>query len=154
MKVGPIAHLRWLTLGCRILRYYVSLDEPSPIVKVLVHFCLTVYFPTWFDNKLKYQITNGSKHLFSLLKKINNLSNEEIREVALDAEQKNKCFAYPEKLFIAMFEDGDEQIRMAVTKKLVSCSAAKESFISERQSSPIRLFRVPTINVKADVYYQ
>ena len=29
LKVGPIVHSRWLTLGCRILRYYVSVDEPS-----------------------------------------------------------------------------------------------------------------------------
>ena len=29
LKVGPIVHSRWLTLGCRILRYYVSVDEPT-----------------------------------------------------------------------------------------------------------------------------
>ena len=60
-----------------------------------------------------------------------------------------------------MFGDGDEQIRsMAVTKmnalckELVSCFAAKESFTTESQSSPMCLFHVPTINMKADVYYQ
>ena len=84
LEVGPIVHSRWLTLECKILRYYVSLDEPFPILKVLVHFCLTVYFPTWFDITLEHQITNGSKHLFSLIKGINSLSNEEIREVVLD----------------------------------------------------------------------
>ena len=26
-EVGPIVHSRWLNLGCRILRYYVSLDD-------------------------------------------------------------------------------------------------------------------------------
>jgi len=39
LEVGSIVHSRWLTLGCRILRYYVSLDEPSPTLKLLVHFC-------------------------------------------------------------------------------------------------------------------
>ena len=95
------------------------------------------------------------------IKRIDSLSNEEIREVALDALQRNRYFAHPENLLIAMLRDGDEQIRrMAVTKmialrkELVSSFAVEESFTSERQSSPIHLFHVPTINVKTDVHYQ
>ena len=47
LKVGPIVHSRWLTLGCRILRYYVSVDEPSSNLETLTKFCLQVYFPSW-----------------------------------------------------------------------------------------------------------
>ena len=43
---------------------------------------------------------------------------------------------------------------IALRKELVSCFAAEESFTSEHRSSPIRLFHVPTIHTKADVYYQ
>jgi len=60
-----------------------------------------------------------------------------------------------------MLGDGDEQIRsMAVTKvialrkELVSSSSTEGSSSSERRSSSIRLFHLPTINMKADVYYQ
>jgi len=60
LEVGPIVHLRWLTLGCNILHYYVSLNKPPPTIKLLVHFCLTVYLPTWFEIKLHHQITHGS----------------------------------------------------------------------------------------------
>ena len=73
----------------------------------MVHFCLTVYFPTWFDSKLEHQIANESKHLFDLIKRINNLSNKEIREVTLDAVQRNGYFAHPQNLLIAMLRDGD-----------------------------------------------
>jgi len=82
------------------------------------------------------------QHLYNLIQRINSLSNEEIREVALDAVQRNRYFAHPESLLIAMLRDGDEQIRsMAVTKvitlrnELVSSSAAEESSSSERRSS-------------------
>ena len=51
LEVGQTVQSRWLTLECRILRYYVSLDEPFSTQKILFHFCLTVYFPTWFDIK-------------------------------------------------------------------------------------------------------
>ena len=40
----------------------------------------------------------------------NSLSNEEIRDVALDALQRNGYFAHPESLLIALLGDGDEQI--------------------------------------------
>jgi len=95
-----------------------------------------------------------------LIQRINSLSNEEIREVALDAAQRNGYFAHSESLLIAMLGDGDEQIRsMAVTKvialrkELVSSSSTEGSSSSERRSSSIRLFHLPTINMKADVYY-
>ena len=29
LEVGPLCHSRWLSLGWRILRYYVSQDEPN-----------------------------------------------------------------------------------------------------------------------------
>ena len=55
LEVGPIVHSRWLTLGCRILRYYryVSLEEPPRNLEILVRYCLTgyFYFPTWFEIK-------------------------------------------------------------------------------------------------------
>ena len=161
LEVGPIVYSRWLTLGCRTLRYYVSLDKPSLTLKILVHFCLTVYFPTWLDNKLDHQITHGSKHLFNLIQRINGLSDEEIRKVVLDVVQRNEYFAHPESLLIAMLRDGDEQIRsmtvtkvIALRKVLVQSFAAEGSFSSERGSSFLRLFHPPTINAKADVYYQ
>jgi len=62
-------------------------------------------------------MTHGSKHLYNLIQRLNSRSNEEIREVTLDAVQRNGYFALPENLLIAILGDGDEQIRsMAVTK--------------------------------------
>ena len=75
--------------------------------------------------------------------------------------QRSGYFAHPKSLLIAMLGNGDEQIRrMAVTKVIafrkrsVLSSAAEESFSSERRSSSICLFHLPTVNVKANVYYQ
>ena len=117
--------------------------------------------PTWFNIKSDHQIAHGSKHLFNLIQKITSLFNEEIREVALDAVQRNVYFASPESLLIAMLGDGDEQIRsmtvakvIALRKELVLSSAAEKSFSSGFQSSSIRLLHLSNINVKVDVHYQ
>ena len=34
MAVGPVVHSRQLTLGSRIWRYYVSVDEPSQNLEI------------------------------------------------------------------------------------------------------------------------
>ena len=65
LKVGPIVHSRWLTLGCRILRYYVSVDEPSSNLETLTKFCLQIYFPSWFEIKLNSQLTCGSRNFLT-----------------------------------------------------------------------------------------
>ena len=92
LEVGPVVHSRWLTLGCRILRYYVSLDEPPQNLEILVNFCLTVYFPTWFEIKLYNQLTHGSKVFFNLIKRINSLTNQDLRQVAQNVVQRNGIF--------------------------------------------------------------
>ena len=43
LEVGPLCHSRWLTLGCRILRCYVSQNKPK-LTLVLTKLCIKVYF--------------------------------------------------------------------------------------------------------------
>ena len=97
----------------------------------MVHFCLTVYFPTWCDIKVDHQIMHRSKHLFNLIQRNNSLSNEEIRDVALDAVQRNGYFTCPESLLIGMLGGSDKQIRsvikvIALCTELVLSSTAEE----------------------------
>ena len=87
LEVGSVVHSRWLTLGCRILRYYVSLDEPPQNLEILVNFCLTVYFP---------------KAFFNFIKRINSLTNQDLRQVAQNVVQRNGYFGHPESILIAM----------------------------------------------------
>ena len=61
LKVGSIVHSRWLTLDCRILRYYVSVNDPSTNLETLAKFCLQVYFPYWFEIKSNSQLTCGPR---------------------------------------------------------------------------------------------
>ena len=51
IKVGLLAHSRWLTLGCRVLRLYVSKQNPSLKLCLLASFCILVYFPA-FSHKI------------------------------------------------------------------------------------------------------
>ena len=120
LKVGPIVHSRWLTLGCRILRYYIFMDEPSSNLENLADFCLTVYFPSWFEIKSNSQLTCGSRNLFNLVQRILKVPNEIIKETALKVVQRNGFFAHQENILIGMLGDNDEEIRMLEVNKVLS----------------------------------
>ena len=99
-EVGPIVHSRWLTLGCRILRYYVSLEELPLNLEILVRYYLTVYFPTWFKIKQKNQITKGSSNFLNLVQRVKNFSNKRVEEIGLSVVQPTEClFCTPRKCF-------------------------------------------------------
>ena len=42
LECGPLCHSRWLTLACRILRYYISHKSTSKNLKDLAKFCILV----------------------------------------------------------------------------------------------------------------
>ena len=45
LEVGGLSHARWLTLTCRILQQYISVEHPSISLATLAEFCIKVYFP-------------------------------------------------------------------------------------------------------------
>ena len=45
LEVGGLNHSRWLTLGCRILRFYVAQEKPTSNLSTLAEFLIRVYFP-------------------------------------------------------------------------------------------------------------
>ena len=55
LEVGPINLSRWLTLACRILRYFVSIKNPSQNLKHLSQFCIQFIFQVGL--KLNYIIS-------------------------------------------------------------------------------------------------
>ena len=71
MDIGPICHARWLTLANRILRLYVSKHGLKGKVlsnlKLLVEFIIGVYFPMWFEAKVKHSFINGPLHVLRQL---------------------------------------------------------------------------------------
>ena len=70
LEVGPIVHSRLLTLACRILRLYVLKHIALADLQAIVRFCISVYFPTWFEIKKQNQMIHGPKFFFNLVYRI------------------------------------------------------------------------------------
>ena len=163
IEVGPIVHSRWLTLGCRILRRYVSITAPSKNLKHLAEFCIKVHFSSWFDIKLHSQVSDGSKNFFRMLQRIKRFPNQQIREESLRVLQRNRFFAHPENILLAMLCDSDVH-RIDVNKIRENWAAdhrTKKGSSSEQMHEgvashtyTVRKFLLPTLNMKAKCYYE
>ena len=110
LEVGPIANSRWLTLACRILRFYISQSQPSNNLKYLAQFCIKVYFPSWFEIKMQHTLVNGAKKFLNIVRRVTKLPNTQIRSVALSTLQRNAYFAHRENVLLGMLGNDDEEI--------------------------------------------
>ena len=62
---GTLNEARWLTKAIRILRLYVSTNNPSFNLVKLVSFILNLYAPAWFKIKSNPRAVDGAKNFFT-----------------------------------------------------------------------------------------
>ena len=98
LEVGGLFHARWLTLACRILRYYVSKQQPTSTLTTTVEFCIRVYFPSWFEIKHNHTITYGPKNFFNMVQRIVQFPNHKVKKIAQDVLQRYAFFAHQENV--------------------------------------------------------
>ena len=139
----------------------MSLKEPPLNLEILVRYCLTGHFPSWFETKQNSQVTHGSRNFFNLVQRIKSFSNKHVQEIALSVEQRNGYFDHPANVSIAMLRDDNENVRnvgvpkvLALRKPVSEESANNDDCPHLLNSFSIRLFDVPTLNLEANAYYK
>jgi hypothetical protein len=175
LEVGPLCHARWLTLACRILRFYVS-HKPTSKLTMLAEFCIKVYFPSWFEIKANKYITSGARNFFNMMQRVDQFPHTKVKTIALRYIEINAFFAHPENVLIAMLGDEDSHIRNLAVNRVMQIRGGlhdteddtdefrggdlsdqeDESYKRDvtEESRFIRKFKVPKINTKAKVYHK
>ena len=149
LEIGPLCHSRWLTLAARILRYYISQKAPSKLLVTLAEFCISVYFPCWFEIKKNPSFTEGSRHYYSMLLKIKRFPRREARAIALANLCQNSYYAHSDNILVAMLGDEDRSVRQQAVDHILSVRNSKAP-----ASVEVRRFIRPVINTKASTYYE
>ena len=71
MDIGPVNHSRWLTTANRFMRLYVSKHcfkgKTLNNLKCIVEFIVGVYYPMWFEAKVKHSFIFGPRHVLKQL---------------------------------------------------------------------------------------
>ena len=67
MEIGPVCHSRWLTTANRFMRIYISkhgfTGKNRSNLKMIVEYITGVYYPMWFEAKVKNCFTEGPRHI-------------------------------------------------------------------------------------------
>ena len=111
LEVGPVVHSRWLTLACRILRFYVSQNKPTKALILITKFCILVYLPSSFYIKQRSKFTDGAQNFFNILKRVQNFPNRKVQRIATEVLQRNGYFAHQENVLVGRLGCNRKEIR-------------------------------------------
>lgn len=141
-KPGPIFMARWLTLASRILRLYVTFEKPSRKLRILAEYIVKVYAPMWFSVKLRPNVLNGSRHLFSFIKSIEKLNlSKKLKGVLQSVIQHDAYFGHTDQVFLAMLNDDNRDIREKAVKLIMKSRSSNQNNYNIREVKvPILLF--------------
>jgi len=144
---GKIVHSRWLTVGNRILRLYISSNAPSENLVILASFIIKVYAPMWFSIKTKPLCIFGAKHLHKTIMLSRYLPNS-LKAVIDPVIQRNGFFGHPENILIAMLADDRQDINVLALRRILK---ARQAF-KKPSRNIIRTFEIPQFNFEATDY--
>ena len=101
---GKLSHARWLTTANRILRLYISTENPSEELLLLTEYTLKVYARVWFSIKMKPSCKYGGLHVLELVHFSRYLDGS-IKKILDPVIQRNAYFAHPDNLLLCMVSD-------------------------------------------------
>jgi len=181
LEIGELCHSRWLTLGCRLLRKYISEKKPSKNLKILAEYCIQVYFPSWFEIKHLCSISDGAKNFFNLIQRHLVFPYPNVLDIAKLTLQRNAFFSHPENIMLSMLGDSNLEIRKLAINNIKVLRSEKrvarpmvEDYLAQPDdeeddcvkdiqqtieaepltSANVRQFLVPKLDFNAKSYYQ
>ena len=119
-KPGVMAHSRWLTTASRVLRLYVSTEDPPENLKLVVLYVMQVYTPMWFRIKRQHNISHATLHVFETISKCQMLPLK-VRDIVIPVMERNAYGAHPESILCAMISSSDKKHRELAWRRILRC---------------------------------
>jgi len=112
---GHMSHSTWLRTANRILRLYVSTEDPDENLMTQANFVVKVYGPMWFQIKMNPSCTNGTKHVMNTTERSQYLSPD-LKKIVHSVIQRNAYFA---NLILGMLSDERRVIREFAHRRIL-----------------------------------
>ena len=92
LEIGPLCHLYWLTLGCKLLQFYVTQENPLKSLVTLAEFSIKVYFQSWFLIKSIPTLTDGARNFFFIVRTASQFPKADVKNIALKVLENKRIF--------------------------------------------------------------
>lgn len=144
-KPGGIAHSRWLTKANRLLRLYVTTNNPTQNLRILANYIIKVYTPMYFNIKYYSSVVYGSTLFFKFISWTRYLQPN-LRQVVSRVIQDNAYFAHSENILLSMLFDDRMEKRNIAIKKILHY---RKNLADPMQ---LRVYKKPLINFNCTDY--
>lgn len=113
-KIGATHEARWVTKASRILRIYMSEEQPSIQHRWLTIFIQFIYLPSIIKIKMKPYFFDGARHFFGIIHEINkhrfDLGPKSCQSL-LSTLAENGFYGHSEMIIVAMLTDEDKNVQ-------------------------------------------
>lgn len=142
---GKLHHARWHTAQSRLLRYYMSVPEPSaPLVK-LATYVACIYVPCVVKIRTQWDLVHAPRHLTEQVRRQRHYLSGDDLQVAQKSVAHNAYMAHPENVLLAMLGDEDPVVRQEAVQLI-------RRMRDRRSAGLVRRFRRPEIRLEAEHY--
>lgn len=149
LAIGKMSHARWLNTANRLMRLWVSKHmfkgKDLKNLEMIVEFIIAVYYPMWFDAKIKHHVTNGPHLVLNQIKLINSHIKPAAKKIVLPYVNSSAWFSHPEHILLALLSSQEETDRHFAVKKILNVIRGKDGI----GDTSVRTYRVPEIDWKA-----
>ena len=118
LKIGPISHFRWLTTANRFCRLWVSFhfltEKTFKNLRLIIEFIVGVYYPCWFQIKVKQSWLDRPQHVLFQLKLLKYQKEEVIAIV-----KRSAWFAFSECIIQTLLCSNIEEERKLGVQKVL-----------------------------------
>lgn len=119
IKPGPISHARWITKASRILRLYMTTNNPPENLKILSIYIIKIYVPMYFNIKYYQSVIYGSVLLGKFIKWSSLYLSEPLRNIVEKVVLNNSYYAHSENVLLSMLFDDRKEMRELSIQKIL-----------------------------------
>ena len=153
--VGHVHQARWITCASNILRLYCQTTDPSIWLIKMVHFILDIYVPNFFNIKKNPNITNGSRHLFTMFTNAETLLqyNEDEYDIIKKVLLNNSYFMHVEHIIMGLLTD-DNIANRGIGKMLIITARNQYKPLPNNEVRPFLKLQPHQVNWNSPSYFE
>ena len=126
LDIGPVCHSRFLTTANRFTRMWVSKHgfkgKDLANLRLIVEYIVGVYYPLWFEAKVKHNHVEGPRHVLKQLVLVR-LQKKAVQDIVMPYVVSGAWYSHSECVFLTLLNSSDEEERRFAVKKLLKLRA-------------------------------
>src|SRR6218665_120153 len=149
LEIGPVSHSRWFTTANRLCRIWVSKHGLKGKIlhnlRLIVEYIVCVYYPCWFNIKVKHSWVEGPRHILFQLQQVR-LQKKAVVDAVLPTIQRSAWYAFSEMIIQTLLCSDDSDERRAGVQKIIEIRGGDDDTLGDNS---VRPRKTPSINNNA-----